>query len=152
MTPRIENPDDLPDKYAEQIPDDVRVAEASEHTVIEVPVRTPNLNDIINASKTHWSEYKRMKDEIEEQVEVACAIADAPKYNSCHLRITYIREHRQEDPDNICAGKKFLIDGLVSYGVLPDDGWKHIKSFKEFWKVGDEPKVIIKIIGRANND
>ncbi len=146
---RINSEGELPERYREQLKKDDDIVGAAEGEVFKltVPVKTPNLNEIINKSKTHWSRYMRMKEEIQEQVEIACAMADVPKFESCKLKLIYVRQNRREDPDNIVAGKKFIIDGLVSYGTLPDDGWGQIKGFQEEWKVGDKPEVIVYIIG-----
>ena len=48
------------------------------------------------------------------------------------------------DPDNIAFKQKFVLDGLVHAGVLPDDTYKYIESLMhQFeWNVAEE-KVIV---------
>jgi hypothetical protein len=42
------------------------------------------------------------------------------------------------DPDNIAAGKKFLLDGLQAAGVISGDGWKQIASLEDRFVVDKE--------------
>ena len=47
-----------------------------------------------------------------------------PKAN---LRLTYIfRDHRRRDMDNFVALGKYIVDGLVSAGVVEDDEVTHL--------------------------
>lgn len=33
---------------------------------------------------------------------------------------------RRKDKDNIAFAKKFILDGLVEAGILPNDGWEYV--------------------------
>ena len=101
-----------------------------------IPGELPTMNEIINKSKTHWSEYRKVKESYDEIVSYYATQQEIKFFKSVELEITYFRKDKRHDPDNICAtGKKFILDGLVQAGVLENDGWKQIKGFKENWEV-----------------
>lgn len=55
--------------------------------------------------------------------------------------------NKRKDKDNIVFAKKFILDGLVEAGVLPDDNWKHVGDWTEKVRVDKEnPRVEIEII------
>ncbi|MGM0437530.1 MAG: Holliday junction resolvase [Bacillota bacterium] len=103
-----------------------------------IPGELPTMNRIINESKTHWSNYKKMKETFDDTVVFFAEKQEIPFFKSVKLNITYYRSDKRVDPDNIVAGKKFIIDGLVEAGVLEEDGWKQIKGFKETWEKNKE--------------
>ena len=44
------------------------------------------------------------------------------------ITCTWITKDLRKDPDNVSAGVKFILDGLVQAGILPDDRRKQIGS------------------------
>ena len=58
-----------------------------------------------------------------------------------HLSFVWFCRNRRKDPDNISsAGRKIILDGLVSAGILQNDGWKFSDSFE----VGrDQPREVV---------
>jgi len=63
---------------------------------------------------------------------------------------TWITKDLRKDPDNVSAGVKFILDGLVQAGILPDDRRKQINSIKhEFGVDKQNPRVeiVIKEVG-----
>lgn len=44
------------------------------------------------------------------------------------IKCTWFESNIRRDPDNIFAGVKFILDGLVKSGVLENDGQKWIKG------------------------
>ena len=112
-----------------------------------IPGELPTMNEIINKAKTHWSEYKKMKDNCNEIITYMCQQQEIPFFHAVRLKITYYRKNMMYDPDNLSAGKKFILDGLQEAGCIKNDGWKEIKGFQESWEVDKEnprTEVIIK--------
>lgn len=62
-----------------------------------------------------------------------------------HLRFIWREKHRRRNPDNVAAGKKLVIDGLVKAGILANDGWDEIASFTDEWHVGSPAGVTVVI-------
>lgn len=49
--------------------------------------------------------------------------------------------------DNVCgAGQKLVLDGLVAAGILPGDGWAHVRGLEHAFVVdADRPGVLVEI-------
>jgi len=44
---------------------------------------------------------------------------------------TWFTPNERKDHDNICFAKKFILDGIVKAGVLPNDNPKYIRNFQD---------------------
>ena len=109
---------------------------------ITIPGTLPNLNEIIEAAKTHWTSYRQMKEANTELV--AWCAKGQEKVDRADFIFTWFAKDRKTDPDNISAAQKFGFDGLVKAGVIDKDGWKQVKSIKHEFEVDkDNPRVEI---------
>jgi len=64
------------------------------------------------------------------------------------VRITFlwITKNTRIDPDNTAFCKKYLLDAMVTKGILEDDTRKHIKGFSDNYAVDPQnPRVEITI-------
>lgn len=69
-----------------------------------------------------------------------------PTIESANFHITWYSKDKRKDPDNIASGIKFLLDGLVEAGVLPNDGWKEIRSISHSFHIDKaNPRVEVEI-------
>jgi len=57
------------------------------------------------------------------------------------VSFTWFCKDKRQDPDNIAFAKKFILDGFVKAGVLKNDGWKQIRSFKDTFMVDKNERV-----------
>lgn len=89
-----------------------------------IPGELPDLNQIIDAAKSHYRVYSALKKENTDLV--AYLVKKLPKIKRVDLEITWYCKDKRKDKDNITAGVKFILDGLVKAGVLDNDGWKQI--------------------------
>ena len=110
--------------------------------VITVPGSLPSMNEIIAASKKHWAQYSNMKKENTE------AVAWVAKGQELHRRVivecTWYCGNKRKDPDNVQAGVKFVLDGLVEAGVLENDGWQQVAGIVHRFEIDrDNPRVEI---------
>lgn len=96
-----------------------------------IPCELPSLNEIISASKVHWSEYSKLKKEFTKLVAILARIRLRPVQGRVSIEFLWYCKDRRRDPDNICSAKKFIIDGLILGGVLKNDGWRQISSFSD---------------------
>lgn len=112
---------------------------------IEIPGTLPSLNEIIDAAKTHKMKYRNLKKDATEKCQLVAS--QLPRYlDSIFLDITYYAPDRRTDPDNIAAGKKFIIDGLVEAGVIENDGWSEIAGWnEEFEKDKENPRIVVEV-------
>ncbi len=112
-----------------------------EGTKIIIPGELPGMNEIIRASKSHYHAYNNMKREHTENV-AWLAKATKKEYEKIDLEITWYCKNRRKDKDNIMAGTKFILDGLVMAGVIENDGWRHVGSISHDFKVDrDNPRI-----------
>ena len=67
-------------------------------------------------------------------------------FEKIDLDITWYCKNKKKDKDNIAAGIKFILDGLVMADAIEDDGWKQVNSFKHSFKVDKlNPRVEVRI-------
>ena len=108
----------------------------------------PSLNQIIGASKAHWSRYRRDRDAA--ALKVALAIRRAklrPITARVRVTLTYYCPDRRTDPDNISAGvRKVALDQLQAEGILANDGHREIGGFVEtFFVDAARPRIEIEL-------
>ncbi len=102
---------------------------------IVIPGRLPGLNEIIAAAKSHYAKYSTEKKAYTEEVAWLAKQARLPKLEKVYLFITWFEPDRRRDPDNIMTGQKFILDGLVAAGVLPNDSQKYIAGIVHRFRV-----------------
>lgn len=95
------------------------------------------LNEFINAERRNrYIAAKIKKDEtgycqdVAEKNGLKLQKTDFP----CALIITWYVKNKRKDADNIAFAKKFILDGLVEAGVLPNDNRKYVQGFTDIVK------------------
>ena len=113
-----------------------------------IPGELPDLNTIIDAAKRgkgRWQPYNELKRESTEAV--AWPAKRLPKASRVYLVITWYCKDKHKDPDNIAAAVKFIWDGLVAAGVIPNDGWKENAGWENHFEVDKQnPRVEIDLM------
>lgn len=105
-----------------------------------IPLIPPSLNKY--AGRTNSWEYRNAKAEWRGIVCAYCR-PKRPPPPFAHLRITfYFADRRRHDADNYC---KFLLDGLVSAGVIADDDFAHVAYFVRGGVDKDNPRTEVLI-------
>jgi Holliday junction resolvase RusA-like endonuclease len=114
---------------------------------IEVSGRFPGLNDMIDAAKKgkgKYQPYAIMKEQYTDIV--AWTAKKLPKFNKIDIVITWYEQNKKRDPDGIMGGQKFIFDGLVKAGVIPNDTQKYINSISHKFETDRlNPRVVIDI-------
>ena len=106
-----------------------------------------DLNTYINAERRNrFMGAKIKKDNTESvmwQTKKVKPITDYPVY----IYITWYMKDQRKDPDNIAFAKKFILDALVTNGILINDGQKQITGFQDLI-LNDKknPRTEIKIV------
>ncbi|NLG89791.1 MAG: RusA family crossover junction endodeoxyribonuclease [Clostridiaceae bacterium] len=115
----------------------------------DIEGRLPGLNEMIDAAKQgkgKYQPYAMMKEEYTTMI--GWLAKKLPKYEKVVLIITWYEPDRRRDPDNIMAGQKFILDGLVQAGVIPDDSQKYILGiYHRFMVDRKNPRVEVEIRG-----
>lgn len=113
-----------------------------------IPGKLPGTNEIIDAAKGgrgRYQPYAQMKEEYTNLV--AFLAKQLPHCEKATLKITWYEPNRKRDPDNIMGGQKFILDGLVLAGIIPNDSQKYIAGIIHRFRVDKQnPRVEVEII------
>lgn len=121
-----------------------------------LPGRLPGLNEIIRAAKQgnrNYQPYAKMK-EINTSA-VAWTASKLPRNKGkVNITITWYEKDRRRDPDNVMAGQKFILDGLVVAGIIKNDSQKYINDILHKFRVDRKnPRIEVEIeeVGEGEN-
>ena len=104
--------------------------------------RLPGMNDFAG-KKSRWS-YQAMKKETEYVILAAVHAYKLKPMSYAYVTCEWFEENMKRDPDNICAGLKFILDTLVYKKILPGDGWAEVLGISHQFVVdADDPRVLI---------
>lgn len=116
-----------------------------------IPGRFPGMNEIIKEARGNKYASARQKARFTMltrtlvNLSFQLPIAHFGQMKKVWIDFRWVEKNTRRDPDNICAGKKFILDGLVLSGLLKNDGWSQIAGFTDTWEVGKEPGVYVEI-------
>lgn len=143
------------------------------HNTFWVPGKVPSLNDLLDAKGTRQpiirsiimrqrpakgnrrgGEFDLYNDIKQDWKQRTIAAIGAPfvRVSSSYFGYLVVEAERRRDPSNICsAAVKFIEDGLVVAGVMPNDGWDQVLGIRTHWihRVGCEPGVFVVMSDRA---
>lgn len=109
-----------------------------------IPMQLPGLNEIIDAAKGHWSNYRDLKETYTNAV--AWPAKMLKPFERAELDITWFEPNKKRDLDNIAVGKKFILDGFQRAGLIKNDGWKQIAGFTDSFDVDPKnPRVEVRV-------
>lgn len=95
---------------------------------IDIDNIPPNLNETLNMAKRHWGAYYSQKKKWGKLIKDYCELSNMQPIET-PVNITIQNTYpckRRRDPDNIIM--KFILDGIVEAGIIPDDTFEHINS------------------------
>jgi hypothetical protein len=108
---------------------------------LTIPGELPGLNEILAAATTHRMAYATMKSDYTGLV-VLCTGKIKKIEGPAHYCITWYSRNAKRDPDNVAGGIKFIFDGLVAAGKIPNDTRKYIKGIEHRFEIDrKEPRV-----------
>lgn len=120
----------------------------------DIEGRLPGLNEMIDAAKQgkgKYQPYSIMKQTYTDTV--AWLAKKLPAYEKVALIITWHEPDQRRDPDNIMAGQKFILDGLVAAGTIPNDSQKYVRGIVHRFKVDRKnPRVEVEIVDMEKNE
>ena len=63
------------------------------------------------------------------------------------IEMTWYTKNNRSDPDNVAFAKKYILDALVTKGILRNDTRKEISGFRDFFITDAlNPRVVINIV------
>lgn len=109
-----------------------------------VPGPLPGMNEYAG-TKTRWH-YKRMKSEWGATIRYYIKQEKLQPMARAEIKFLWIEKDRRRDPDNIMSAQKFVLDAIVTAGLMNNDGWNQIEGIAHRFQVagkGDNPGVLV---------
>lgn len=96
-----------------------------------IPAITPSNNKLVKG-RTHWSAYRKMKQDWFYLVKLGAQDLDIPPAEPFERRRVEVISYRLAllDQDNLAGGMKLLWDSMVDANLLYDDGEKFLETEK----------------------
>jgi len=110
---------------------------------LKIAGRLPTLNKYIETERANKFAAAKMKKDFTELVAweaKSCSLIKGP----ADYTFTWTVPNKRSDPDNIAFACKFVFDGLVMAGKLPNDNLRYVRSITHFFEIG-EPRVQVDI-------
>lgn len=119
------------------------------HMVIEG--RMAGLNEYVDAERRNRYAGAKLKKAETERAAAAARAYGMPRFDGpVEVSFVWYERNRRRDVDNVCAAKKFVLDGLVRAGVLPDDSQRHVRALRDMVLVdAARPRVEVFVDGEA---
>lgn len=114
---------------------------------LRLPLSLPGLNEIIDASKKHWSVYAKMKKKWGHTVALyAKSQRFARIEKPSHFEFEWMEATAHRDPDNVSSGgRKVILDALQGAGLLENDNAKWVLSFADVFSYGKDVGVVLTV-------
>ena len=136
------------------------------HNAFWVPGKVPSLNDLLDAKGTRQpivrsiimrqkprkgqrgGEFDLYNDIKQDWTQRTIRAVGSPfvRVQQAFFGYLVVEETLRRDPSNICsAAVKFIEDGLVKAGVIPNDGWDNVLGIRVHWvhRKGRDPGVYV---------
>lgn len=98
----------------------------------------PGLNAYISALNNNRYKGAQMKRDFTAIAAIEAKNKLEPVNVPVNIHFEWIEKNRRRDPDNIIFAKKFILDGLVTAGIIKSDSHKWIHSFSDKWRLAEE--------------
>jgi len=113
--------------------------------------RLPGMNEIVGSNRTNKFIGAKLKKEWTSKIAWEIKAQKVKTFkNPVYIEFRWFEPNKRRDPDNFTSGgRKLILDGLQTAGVLKNDGWRNIAGFSDEWAVDKEnPRVelIIRMI------
>ena len=109
-----------------------------------IPVCLPGLNEMLDArgrvfgaqkGKRRKNQYAELKKQYEIIISNCIQLAKLKPMEKTWIVFKWYEKNKRRDPDNIAAGKKYILDSLVNCSILKSDGWRHVAGWNDLFVV-----------------
>lgn len=91
--------------------------------------------------------YNKVKQEWSKKVCNSVKKSGFKQIDSCYFNYLVVEKTLKRDPSNICASAiKFIEDGLIQAGVIPNDSWANVLGINPQWvlhRKTEKPGVLV---------
>lgn len=107
-----------------------------------------DLNTYINAERSNRFMGAKIKKQQTEIVYWAIKEQKLKKaQGSVYMTYTWYCKNKKKDKDNIVFARKFIQDGLMTAGILKNDGWDDIEGFQDVFEIdAANPRIEVEIV------
>lgn len=108
----------------------------------------PGFNDFIAAAASRgrsYYGYNVLKNKWGKILTLAIESADIIPIDKIFLHMIWWEPTKKRDPDNIASFIKVILDALQKTEVIENDGWRHVKGWRNEFKIGDKRGVEVRI-------
>lgn len=135
-------------KYGDYILNSVNKKEKRNYFYIHG--KLPGLNEYTYACRSSWQKGAKMKADIEKQISIAVGIAKNQKQlfpvkDPVYVDFVWFEDTRKRDVDNIISAKKYILDVLQKFGILPNDNRNWVINVRDTVVDDIENKVLVQI-------
>jgi Holliday junction resolvase RusA-like endonuclease len=117
-------------------------------TTMTIPGVLPGMNEIVEAARGDKYASSKQKKEYTDIVAWTAKAARIPHMERIDITFRWYEPNKRRDKDNITAGAKFVMDGLVKAGIIKNDGWAQIGDISHLFDVDrHNPRVEVEITG-----
>lgn len=111
-----------------------------------IPGRLAALNEYIDACRANRYAGAGVKRENQEAVEWCIRQANLKPMARVDVRFTWVEANMRRDKDNIRFAAKFILDALVTQGVIRNDNWQCIGDLTDRFLVNREnPRIVVEL-------
>lgn len=113
---------------------------------IVIPGTLPGLNEYVLANRANARKGSRMSRDAHMLCKLGMIKVRDCRIDKVKIVFRWIEPNRRRDKDNISFAKKFILDSLQEMGIIKNDGWDEIISFRdEFYLDRKNPRVEVYI-------
>lgn len=117
---------------------------------VTIEGRLASLNEYVRAERANRYEAARVKRGETARVRDAALAQGAPRFaGPVTVSTTFYEPDRRRDADNVGFARKFVLDGLVAAGVIPDDSRRYVPQCPDRVLTDRErPRVEVEVSGK----
>lgn len=122
--------------------------EKKKEVTLTIQGSLPNLNDYTKACRTNRFAGAKMKQESERIITayIQQQLQNVSFKGAVRLSFRWYERNKRRDLDNICFAKKFILDALVSNGIIETDDWRGVVGFTDEFSIDKEnPRIEVSI-------
>ena len=101
-----------------------------------INAKLPSLNDYVAVCRRNKYQANQFKKEVEELIGWGIKQAQVkgelkPTDKPITLYFEWHEKTKRRDADNVASAKKFILDALQTYGIIPNDSSRYVKGFQD---------------------
>ena len=115
--------------------------------ILVIKDQLPGLNEYTRENRGNRYNGARMKAETEQIITLYIRNQHLePVHGAVFISFKWYEPNEKRDPDNVAFAKKFILDALVSNGIIDGDGRKIVKGFEDLVATDRKnPRIVVEI-------